>query len=67
MIDTIVTKRDEWQHNLEHLQQRRAAVQAELSDIDANIMRHQGAILACNELLKTAGDDDENAAGVQVA
>ncbi len=66
MIETIVTKRDEWQHNLEHLQQRRAAVQAELSDIDANIMRHQGAILACNELLK-ATEADDDAGGVQVA
>jgi hypothetical protein len=58
MTDIITAKREEWRHNLEHLQQRRAELQAALTECDANIMRHQGAIVACDELLKAAEDEE---------
>ncbi len=52
MTELITTKRAEWVHNLEHLQQRRTELQAALTECDANIQRNMGAIVACDELLK---------------
>lgn len=68
MQDIITTKLAEWQHNLEHLQQERAQLAQRLAEVDANILRHQGAIMGAQELLKIAADDEDEAqAGVEVA
>ncbi len=63
MIDTIKGKLNEWRHNLDHLQQDRAQLAQRLAEIDANILRHQGAIMAADELLKAAPQVDEDEDG----